>query len=145
MSRVSRRVRVLRSTLVCLATVLIAALVPVAAADVSAPAEVTDALVAKTPGDVSLSWAPVSTDFFGNGESTDHYRIYRGTTPDFVPDRVGGSNLLGTSTTESFTDLGAGSDGVSYYYLVSAVDASGNEGNTRGSGAAGAPGIHILR
>jgi len=81
--------------------------------------------------DISLSWDPVTVDVGGNPETVDYYKIYRGETPDFVPDKAGGSNLIGTSTTESYLDLGAMTGVDDYFYIVSAVDTGGNESNTK--------------
>jgi len=106
------------------------------AADVTNPAEVGAVQVAPNPGvadDLDLSWTAVSFDVTGNSETVAEYRIYRGDTPDFVPDKSGGSNLVGTSVTTTFTDIGARTDGMDRFYRVSAVDTSGNEGVTRPS------------
>ncbi len=109
-------------------------------ADVIAPADVTG--VAANPGanpnDVELSWAAVTTDAAGNAETVTQYNIYKGATKDFVPDKSGGSNLIGTSATTSFVDAGARIDPTPGFYLVSAVDGDGNEGRTRAS-TIGAP------
>ncbi len=107
-------------------------------ADVTAPAEVTS--LSETPnatvaGDLDLSWTIVTTDVTGNAETVNLYNIYRGDTPDFVPDKSGKSNLIGTSATSSFTDAGALTDGLDHYYLISAEDTAGNEGLTRASTA----------
>jgi hypothetical protein len=109
------------------------------AADVSPPSEVTGLSIEGTPGDVLLSWDPVSSDIFGGAETVDFYKVYRGTTPDFVPDKAGETNMIGTAATESFSDIGAAANGESFYYLVSAVDTVGTEGNTRGSRVETAP------
>lgn len=107
---------------------------PGLAADVTNPAEVTGLRVDKSAGDVVLDWDPVTTDAAGNpGETIAEYNVYRGSTPDFVPDKSGGSNRIGTSMTTSFTDTGALGSGLDDYYLVSAVDSAVNEGVTRPS------------
>ncbi|MDH3285084.1 MAG: peptide-N-glycosidase F-related protein, partial [Acidobacteriota bacterium] len=122
-----------RAAVAAFLVILASPVVPSHAADVSPPAPVSALLVDKTAADVNLVWDVVAADIFGNPESIDHYKVYRGTTPDFVPDKAGGTNLSGTAISENFSDLGAGSDGTTYFYLVSAVDASANEGNTRAS------------
>ncbi len=103
------------------------------AADVTAPADVSELLASRAGGDVQLGWAPVTLDAAGQPETPASYRIYRGTAPSFVPDKAGGSNRIGTATAAAFTDPGAVSAADSYYYLVSAVDAAGTEGVTRPS------------
>jgi hypothetical protein len=72
-------------------------------------------------------------DAAGQPETLALYKIYRGLTPDFVPDTLDGSNLLGTSPTPEFDDPGAAAAAENYFYLISAVDGAGNESATRPS------------
>ena len=108
-----------------LALVALCAL-PVHAVDVTNPAEVQELRVNPdaVPDDLVLSWDPVALDASGNAESVAEYRVYRGDTPDFVPDKDLGGNLVGTPAGTSFTDAGARTDGIDHYYLVSAVEGS---------------------
>lgn len=99
------------------------------AADVTPPAEVGGLLLDKSGGDAVLSWDAVTLDAAGGAETVASYRVYRGATPDFVADKTGGSNRIGSPSGTTFTDVGALS-GPDAYYLVSAVDAAGNEGRT---------------
>ncbi len=99
-------------------------------ADVTAPQRVGDLTVDKAGADASLSWTAVVLDVAGNTETTASYNIYRGETRDFVADKIGGSNRIGNSVTESYPDVGALSSGIDYYYRVTAVDAVGNEGGS---------------
>jgi hypothetical protein len=112
---------------------LMFSVVSVHAADVTNPATVEGVQVDPAVGfdDLDLSWTAVTLDVTGNAETVSEYRIYRGDTPDFVADKTGGSNLVGTSTGTSFTDVGARTDGIDHYYRVSAVDADGNEGGVQ--------------
>lgn len=103
------------------------------AADVTRPAEVTGVLANRSDQDVVLSWDPVTTDAAGNPETAASYRVYRGTTPDFVPDRSGGSNRIGSVAGPAFTDAGAGAVAVPYFYLLTAVDGTGNESGAKPS------------
>nr|MCU0230413.1 hypothetical protein [Acidobacteriota bacterium]MCU0254203.1 hypothetical protein [Acidobacteriota bacterium] len=103
------------------------------AADVTVPAQVAGLLAERAIADVTLNWSAVTTDALGNSETVSSYRVYRGLTPDFVPDRSGGSNRIGSSVTTGFTDSGAGAGAPSYYYLVTAVDGAGNESGSRSS------------
>lgn len=103
---------------------------PVPAQDVVRPDEVDTLRGARNGDDVDLSWDPVLIDASGNTESVDHYKVYRGNAPDFVPDKTGGSNLIGSPTSEFFSDTDAILDADSWYYLISAVDGDGNESNT---------------
>jgi hypothetical protein len=106
------------------------------AADVTNPAEVGGVHVnpnAGVPDDLDVSWSAVAFDVSGNAETVSLYKVYRGDTPDFVPDKSGGSNLVGTSASTTFTDAGARTDGTDHYYLVTAEDAAGNESASRAS------------
>src|SRR4029077_8459691 len=65
---------------------------------------------------VALSWS-ASSDNVG----VDHYNVYRSTTSGFTP---GAGNLVGQSTTTTYTDAGLAPG--TYYYLVTAADLAGN-------------------
>jgi len=104
---------------------------PALAQDVMRPTEVGGVSVDKSGADVQLAWDAVTTDAAGNPETIAHYNIYRGTAPDFVPDKIGGSNRIGSPPSPSFVDPGATGDPDDFYYLVSAVDTAGNESNTK--------------
>lgn len=98
-----------------------------AAADVIKPAEVSGLRVDRSTDAAVLSWAAVTQDAAGNPDTVSAYRVYRGTTPDFVPDLVSGSNRLAQVAGTSFSDQGALTAPDPYHYLVTAVDGSGNE------------------
>lgn len=98
------------------------------AADVTAPARILDVTIVKDGDNLRLIWSEVATDVTGQPETVDLYQVYRGTTPDFVPDKTSGSNLLGTSVLAEYVDAGAAVDGApQYFYRVTAVDTAGNE------------------
>lgn len=109
------------------------------AADVTPPAAVTGVAATKAGSDVQLSWGAVTVDVTGAPETVASYVVYRGSTPSFVPDKAGRTNRVGTSATPAFTDAGALSTGIDGYYLVSAVDAAGNESETKPSTVTTAP------
>lgn len=117
--------RIVRSVAAVAASAFIAS--AALAADVTKPKEVGGVNADKVANDVTLSWAAVTQDVNGGTETVSSYRIYRGVTPDFVPDKSAGTNRVGTSATTSFTDAGAVGSGIDGYYLVTAVDAAGNE------------------
>jgi hypothetical protein len=104
---------------------------PTLAQDVTRPAAVADLVAARAGGDVEMAWPPVTLDAAGQPESIDYYKVYRGESPDFVPDKVGGSNLIGTNAMEQYTDVGAAANATDYFYLISAVDTVGNESDTK--------------
>ncbi|MCP3978416.1 MAG: DUF1565 domain-containing protein, partial [bacterium] len=95
------------------------------------PEEPVGLVVDVSGNDVSLSWNGVSLDVLGQPETINHYNVYRGTAPGYVPDRGTFLNRIGTPPSNSFSDTGVFNDGQDYYYLVSAVDDSANESNVR--------------
>jgi len=113
---------------------------PAAVAYVTNPGQVENLIVVRAGSDLQVSWDPVTTDAAGNPEAVGSYEVYRGLVPDFAPDKAGGSNRIGSSTIESFTDPGAAGDAEPrYHYLVCAVDLDGNQGLTRSSRVVSAP------
>lgn len=112
---------------------------PALAADVTRPAEAAALRADRGGADVQLSWSPVASDVLGNTETVASYRVYRDTTPGFVPDRSGGTNRVGTSPVASFTDVGAAATSATYFYLVTAVDSAGNESNAKSTKITTAP------
>lgn len=77
--------------------------------------------------DVYLDWPKVTKDEAGNLEKMGFYRIFRGTSYDFVPDRTGLSNQIGTTSSSSYRDRNALQNSTDYYYRVTSVDAAGNQ------------------
>lgn len=74
---------------------------------------------------VNLTWT-ASTD---SGRGISHYNIHRSTVSGFTPAY---NNMVGESTSTSFSDSDGLSAGVTYYYKVTAEDKCGNVG-TAGS------------
>jgi hypothetical protein len=111
--------------------IILAALSPAMAQDMVRPAEVETLRLNHDGADLLLSWDPIVLDITGQPETIDHYKIYRGTAASFIPDKSGGSNLAGTSTSASFTDPGTAADMNTYFYLVTAVDTEGHESNAK--------------
>ena len=75
--------------------------------------------VVPTGNALDLNWAASIAPDLAN------YNVYRSTTSGFTP---GPANLIATPTTNSYLDLGL-TNGITYYYRVSAVDNSSNEGD----------------
>src|SRR5262249_9484054 len=69
-------------------------------------------------GTATLSWGAA---FDNTGVA--HYNVYRSTTSGFTPSSA---NRVAQPTTTSYTDTGLGAG--TYYYLVTAEDATGNVG-----------------
>lgn len=97
------------------------------------PRDLLNQAMSTSGNDLTVSWDPTTTDVLGGTETVAGYRVYRGTNPDFIADKTSGSNRVGSPTNPTYTDAGAAGSSTDYFYLVSAVDASGNEGNTRPS------------
>jgi Domain of unknown function (DUF1929) len=101
----------------------------VAGGDTTPPAQVTGlAVTPVSDTQLNLSWTANTEPDLG------HYNVYRGTTPGFAV-TLGTTTPVGQPTTNSFSNTGLTSS-TTYYYKVSAVDATGNIGplSTESSG-----------
>jgi Concanavalin A-like lectin/glucanases superfamily/Bacterial Ig-like domain/Bacterial Ig domain len=98
----------------------------VAAPDLAAPSAPTGLGANASFSQVSLTWTAASDNV-----GVARYNVHRGTTSGFTP---GPTNRVGQPTGPSFTDSGLAPG--TYYYKVTAEDATGNVGPA--SGAAGA-------
>ena len=93
-----------------------------------------DALPPEAVGDLTLflagdllllQWTAVTTDTAGGPESVQYYVIYRDEAPDFTPTA---SESLGSTSATDFPDSSIYfSPMVNFYYLVRAVDVTGNK------------------
>lgn len=92
---------------------------PFTLSDRTPPSQVANLEATSTDTSVVLTWSP-ATDNIG----VHRYLVYRDTTSGFTPDS---SSSLAVSVDTGYTDTDANL-GVDYYYRVSAVDSSGNEG-----------------
>ena len=93
---------------------------------IRSPQFVSALRVDKSGGDLLLTWPAVTTSIYGKPLTIANYEVYRGTTVTFVP---GPGNKIGSPVSPSFTDVGANSTAApNYYYLVRAIDTSGNVG-----------------
>ncbi len=87
--------------------------------DTTPPEQVTGVTVmAAGTNELYISWN-ASTE-----PDISYYRLYRSSTPGFAP--ISG-NLIASVSVNSYSDTGL-SASTTYYYLVTAVDSSGNEG-----------------
>jgi len=89
--------------------------------DVSPPPAVDDLQVDLRQDVIVLSWTGVTDDM-----GMSHYVIYRSADPAFVPQA---SDSIGSTDSNSFSDEDspAGNSGLNGYYLIKAVDLSGNK------------------
>jgi hypothetical protein len=91
----------------------------VAAADTTPPDAPTNVKTAKSrAGEIVITWTNPTTDF-------SHAKIYRSTVKGMIGSLIA-NDLFATQYKDK--DL-KGTAGVTYYYLVRAVDAAGNESN----------------
>jgi N-acetylmuramoyl-L-alanine amidase len=89
--------------------------------DEAPPAAVDDLQAALSVGDIALSWSTVTADTAGSPESVSYYVIYRSQDPASDGDSIAGP------TESAYLDPGAAKDTLAnYFYLVRAVDTSGN-------------------
>jgi hypothetical protein len=108
---------------------------PAPSADTTPPTAPTNLTAGGGIGQVSLSWTASTDDV-----SVAQYNVYRSTTSGFTPSPA---NLVGTSTTTSYTDkVAAGT-----YYLVTAQDPAGNisQPSNQATGTATAAGIQTVQ
>ena len=78
------------------------------------PARVDGVYSVTGDGEVTIYWRP------NQDNDIDHYKVYRNSAP------TGTFSLIGTSSSTSFVDTHV-TNGVTYYYAVSAVDLAGQE------------------
>ena len=91
------------------------------------PAPVSGLSAVKSGSSVVLRWTPVSIDSVGSFLVPDHYNVYSSTDPSFIADTATHTNLLGSTTSASFTHAGALGDMTATFYRVYAVSATGRE------------------
>lgn len=79
-------------------------------------------------GAVSLSWTALTQDVDGNAELQITYKVFR-TTNISALNTSDSAELLGTTTSASYTDTGI-TTGTNYSYVVTSYDDAGNENTT---------------
>ena len=88
--------------------------------DTTPPGKVTNVTVIPvSSSQLNVSWT-ANTE-----EDLDHYNVYRSETSGFAPNA---SNMVASPTTNFYLDTGLKAS-TTYYYRVTAVDTSANEGN----------------
>lgn len=109
--------------LIAVLNMLLACSVAVAAP----PTTVVVVSMSAVGSDLVIGWAPVSTNLYGDVATIDHYNVYRGNTPQFVPDYDNGTNRIGQPNSADFTDSNVLAGPGSTYYYVTAVNSDGIE------------------
>jgi fibronectin type 3 domain-containing protein len=96
--------------------------VPTPTADVTPPGRVTGIGAGSTGErcEIVVGWAPNPAS-----DQVDHYNVYRSNAPgvEAVP-----ANLVGSAPAEATHYSDTGLTPGTYYYVITAVDAAGNEG-----------------
>jgi hypothetical protein len=92
--------------------------------DFSAPTAIDDLQATLSADQLGLSWSPASDDV-----GVSHYVIYRNMDPAF---QAQGSDSIGWTDQTSFVDPDSPikSTTINGYYIVKAVDTSGNKANS---------------
>lgn len=87
--------------------------------DPVAPSSIGDLVAKLSINNIVLQWFPA-----GDNAAIDHYVIYRGANPNFMP---GSWNILGQTEGTSYLDMNAAKNLIiNYFYLVKASDPTGN-------------------
>jgi hypothetical protein len=94
---------------------------------IAPPRAITDLRVTRSGSDLVLDWSRPTLDIYGRPTTVVGYRVFRGTSPTFQPFVSGPIASIGSGSTTTFTDVGAVAQPANFYYLVTAVDASGFE------------------
>ena len=92
--------------------------------DTIPPEAVTDLGIALAGDVLVLSWSAVTVDTAGGPEPVASYIVYRGQTPDFTT--TAGESLASTAGTGYADSSVYFSPMVDFYYLVRAIDLTGN-------------------
>jgi hypothetical protein len=94
---------------------------------IAPPRAITDLRVDRPGADLVLRWSRPTVDIYERPTTVVGYRIYRGTTPGFVPFAGPPLATIADPAATQFTDAGAASLPGNLYYLVTALDANGFE------------------
>jgi hypothetical protein len=94
--------------------------------DLIPPKSISQLTAQESAGNLLLSWPPVTEDSLGGPEQISHYIVYRGQEPFFEPQS---SDSVAGVTIPSYVDThsGIGCSGLNHFYVITAVDMSGNE------------------
>jgi len=92
--------------------------------DTVPPKSIDDLTCTTSDSSLFLDWSPINKDIWNRTEQVDYYVVYRHQDPDFEPSPA---DSVGFSTTSSYLDSGARWTTQAHYYVVKAVDDSGNK------------------
>lgn len=92
--------------------------------DVLPPEAIDNLTCAPSDSSILLDWWPVNQDIWGQPETISHYVVYRSIDPYFIPTS---GDSIGFSTDSFYSDINSRWATPAYYYVVKAVDDSGNK------------------
>jgi hypothetical protein len=92
--------------------------------DVLPPHAIDNLTCAPSDSSILLDWWPVNQDIWGQPETISHYVVYRSTDPYFIPTT---GDSIGFCTDSYCFDINSRWATPAYYYMVKAVDDSGNK------------------
>jgi hypothetical protein len=93
---------------------------------IAPPRTIQDLMVSRSGGDLLLTWSAVTTNILGGPTTVNHYNVYRGDTPTFVPSNSTNRIAMVPATANPFfLHSGGALLADNGFYLVSAIDLDG--------------------
>ena len=94
---------------------------------IAPPRSIGDLSVIRSGADLVLGWTRPVLDIYGRPTTVVAYRVYRGTTPNFVPIGSAPIATINNGATTTWTHTGGATAPGNAYYFVTALDAAGLE------------------
>jgi len=92
--------------------------------DTLPPLHVDDLTCVPSDSSIFLEWSPIANNIWNQTEEVPYYVVYRNLDPDFVPSPA---DSIGYTGFPSYLDPNSRWSTQSYYYVVKAIDDSGNK------------------
>jgi peptidase C25-like protein/fibronectin type III domain protein len=93
---------------------------------IAPPRTIKDLMITRNgAADLLLTWSAVTTNIIGGPASVDHYNVYRGNSPTFVPSTTNRIAVVAATSSPSYLHSGGALLPDDGYYLVSAIDLDG--------------------
>jgi hypothetical protein len=92
--------------------------------DTLCPQPVDDLICAPSDSSIFLEWSPIVKNIWNQTEEVPYYVVYRNQDPDFV---TSPADSIGYTNIPSYVDPNSRWSTQAYYYVVKAVDDSGNK------------------
>jgi hypothetical protein len=111
---------------------------------IAPPRTIKDLMITRSGGDLVLTWSAVTTNILGGPASVDHYNVYRGNSPTFVPSNsTNRIAMVPATASPSYFHAGGALLSDDGYYLVSAIDLDGFASGLGGDLPAGIQGLLV--